>query len=793
MNEIDATGEVKFINRNPPAFSEEQVRRIAADIYGLEGELKALVSERDQNFRITTAGGESYVFKIANRDEDPGVVDLQVQALLHIEGTDPTLKVPHIKKTRSGQPYGYTKTADGIRHILRVVTWIEGDNLGKQIMTPSLLRSAGGTVARLARALRGFHHPSARHPLLWDVTQVAKLRPLTCHIKDKDGRTSVERSLDTLISDILPGLSRLRHQVIHNDANGENMIVDPANRDVVAGIIDFGDMIYNVLAADPAVTSADLTQYSDDILMHICEVVAGYDAVNPLEEEEINIIYDLMLARHALTLAIISWRNSQPDGPGYLAQYEKPAQRALESFLMLGRDRVRRSLRDSCRFPAYCPKPGETDIQDDTAELLVKRQRYLGKTLELFYDNPVNVVKGQGTWLFTADGQRLLDAYNNVPQVGHAHPHVVRTVARQAAALNTHTRYLYRIVVDYAERLTSTMPKGLDSCLFVNSGSEANDAAFRMAKLITGNRGAIVMEAAYHGISETISDLSPYDLKKQHLKPHVRTLVPPDPYRGPFRAGEAGLAQKYADDADRVIRELQESGYGVAAFMIDPGFTSNGILRVPPGYLKLIAEKVRAAGGLVIADEVQSGFGRMGTHMWGIEYHGVVPDFITTGKPIGNGIALGVTVTRPEILQEFGEVTNFFSTFGGNPVACAAGMAVLDVLERESLMEHALETGDYKRKKIMELMRRHHWIGDVRGSGLLTGVELVRDRTTLETASGETEHVINHLRANGVLVGREGPHGNVIKIRPPLVFGKKHADILVRELDRALHALVTGS
>ncbi len=792
MNKIDATEKIKFIKRNPPAFSEERVRQIAAEVFGLEGALKSLVSERDQNFRITTAGGERYVLKISNRDEDPGVADLQVQALLHIEQTDPALKVPYIKHTLSGQPYSWIKAADGTRHIMRTVSWIEGNDLGDQVMTPTLLRSAGGAVARLARALRGFHHPAARHSLLWDVTQVANLRPLTCHIQDKDERASVERSLDPLISDILPGFSRLRHQVIHNDANGENMVVNPDNRDEVAGIIDFGDIIYNALAVDPAVTSADLTQCHDDILMHICEIVAGYDAVNPLEEEEINIIYDLILARLALTLVINAWRSSQPDGPGYLEKYEQSTQCALEHLLVMGRDRVRRSLRNACRFPVYCPKPGEIDVKDDTAELLVKRQRYLGKT-ELSFDKPVNVVQGRGTWFFTSDGRKLLDAYNNVPHVGHAHPHVARAVARQAAVLNTNTRYLYRIVLDYAERLTATMPNGLESCLFVNSGSEANDVAVQMAKLITGNQGVIVMEAAYHGITEAISALSPYNLKERPLQPHVRTLVAPDLYRGPFKAGDVNSAKKYADFADKAIRELQESGHGVAAFMIDPGLTSNGILKAPPGYLKLVAEKIRAAGGLIIADEVQCGFGRIGTHMWGIESHDVRPDFITTGKPIGNGIALGVTVTRPEIHQEFVERTDFFSTFGGNPVACAAGMAVLDVIEGERLMEHALDAGEYSRGKMEKLMLQHRWIGDVRGSGLLTGVELIRDHSTLEPAPRETAYVINHLRDNGVLVGSEGPHGNIIKIRPPLAFGKEHADILIRELGKALHSLVPGT
>ena len=789
MNEVKRDGEVKFLDRNPPEFPEVSARRIAADTFGLEGDFKPLVSERDQNFRVTTARGERFVFKIANVEEDPGVVDLQVRGLLHVEKSDPGLAVPRVVRTKQGDPFGWTNAADGARHIVRAVSWIEGGELGDATLTPTLLRNAGGAVARLAKALRGFHHPAARHPLLWDVTQVAGLRPHAHHIRDKEGRARVERALDGYIADILPNLVRLRGQIIHNDANGNNMVVDPADPERVAGIIDFGDMIHTVLAADPAVTASDLTKLEGDPIDSICAVVAGYDAINPLDEDEIDVMYDLILARYALTLIIIAWRNSQPTGPGYLESYEAPSHRALEIFMTQGRDKVRRALRDACRFPVYCPKPGETGIEDMTPALLEKRRRYLGSTLELSYENPVHVVKGEGPYLFAADGTRLLDAYNNVPHVGHAHPHVARAVARQAAALNTNTRYLFRNILDYAERLTATMPEGLEACLFVNSGSEANDAAFRMAKMMTGNKGAIVMEAAYHGISETIDALSPYDLAKRPLQPHVRTLIAPDPYRGPYRAGEVDLAAKYAADADRAIRELQQAGYGVAAFMIDSGFTSNGIPDVPPGYMKLIAEKVRAAGGMIIADEVQCGFGRMGTHMWGIEVHGVVPDFITTGKPIGNGIALGVTVTRPEIRQKFGETTGFFSTFGGNPVACAAGMAVLDVIEREELMARAQETGEYKRGMMRELMNKHRWLGDVRGSGLLTGVELVRDRSTLEPAPAETKRVINHMRDNGVLVGREGPLGNVLKIRPPLAFRREHAERLVEALDGALSAL----
>lgn len=788
MKEQSSCAMIKFLERNPPAFEEEEVRRLAAEHFGLEGDLKPLVSERDQNFRVHQVDGSQYVLKIANADEDPNVVDLQVQALLHVEKADPDVPVPRVVRAKSGEPAILVEGLGGARHIVRALTYLPGTNLGEMTLRPALLRNLGGAVARLDRALRGFSHPFARHELLWDMQQAPRLRRHTANIADKDLRLRLEHVLDAFIADVLPGLIRLRGQMIHHDANGDNVVVSPDEPECIAGIIDFGDMIHSALAADPAVTSADLLM-AGEIIEPMCELIAGYDAVLPLEDEEIDILYDLVLARCAVTAAIVEWRNSSSDGPGYLASYGPTAHQGIERLLTLGRARVRTALREACRFPPYCPGPGEQAPPDDTGALLARRRSLLGDALELSYERPVHVVRGAGPWLYGADGTRLLDAYNNVPQVGHAHPHVVRAIARQSAALNTNTRYLYRAVLDYAERLVGTMPPSLDACLFVNSGSEANDAAFRMAKLITGNKGVLVTQNAYHGVTEAMDALTPYGHAGRAAAPHVRTLVAPDPYRGPYKRTEPDLAARYAADADRAIAELGQAGIEPAALMIDSGFTSDGIPEVPDGYLALVAQKVRAAGGLIIADEVQIGFARSGTHFWGIQAHSVAPDFVTLGKPIGNGYPIGAVVTSRAILQRFEVETDFFSTFGGNPVGCAAGIAVLDVIEREGLMESARATGDYLRRGLSELMNRHDWIGDVRGRGLLVGVELVRDQGTLEPAEAETRWVLNHMRENAVLVGREGPHGNVLKIRPPLAFRREHADILVNALDEALTAL----
>ena len=425
--------------------------------------------------------------------------------------------------------------------------------------------------------------------------------------------------------------------------------------------------------------------------------------------------------------------------------------------------------------------PASGDIQ----QLLARRRQHMGSQLYMFYDPPLHLVRGEGVWLYDAKGRAYLDVYNNVPHVGHCHPHVVEAIARQAGRLNTNTRYLYDEVLDYAERLTATLPAGLDVAAFVNSGSEAVDLAWRMSKAHTGQRGAIVMEEAYHGWTDGVEALSPAGKADNALAPHVRMLAPPDRYRGAH--GSDGAA--YAADADRAIGSLQAAGLQPAAFIADPGFCTNGIHEPLPGYLGRVYDRMRAAGAVCIADEVQTGFGRTGAQRWGFALHSVTPDIVTMGKPVANGHPLGVVVTRREIMESFMSRTSFFSTFGGNNVACAAGMAVLDVLEKEQLQASAQKVGEHLKAGLRGLMKKHDLIGDVRGMGLMIGVELVTDRKALTPATKETKRVLNLMRDHGVLVGYEGRAVNIVKVRPPMPFKIEHADQTVDAMDKALKAL----
>lgn len=426
-----------------------------------------------------------------------------------------------------------------------------------------------------------------------------------------------------------------------------------------------------------------------------------------------------------------------------------------------------------------------SSIPADTQALMERRARVLGPAYRLFYETPLHPVRGEGVWLHDADGKRYLDAYNNVASVGHCHPHVVEAIARQASILNTHTRYLHEGVLDYAERLLATMPSELAHAMFTCTGSEANDLAMRVARAHTKAEGLIVTRFAYHGVTASIAEASPSLGKFVQLGASVRTVPAPDSYR----IAPSDMGRAFAAGVREAIADLQAHGLRPAALLVDTSFSSDGIFTDPPGFLQDAVDAVREAGGVFIADEVQAGLGRTGDAMWGFQRHGVVPDIVTMGKPLGAGHPLAGIAIRPEVLAAFGRECRYFNTFGGNPVSMAAGMAVLDVVEREGLVANAQRVGAYLRGRLGELADRHALIGDVRGAGFFVGVELVTDRKARTPATAETARLVNAMRERGVLFSATGEQANILKIRPPLVFDQTHADLLVETLDSVLAAL----
>ncbi|NNM01207.1 MAG: aspartate aminotransferase family protein [Gammaproteobacteria bacterium] len=421
----------------------------------------------------------------------------------------------------------------------------------------------------------------------------------------------------------------------------------------------------------------------------------------------------------------------------------------------------------------------------DIADIVRRREKLLGPNNPLFYEDPVHLVRGEGVWVYDADGRRYLDCYNNVPTVGHCHPHVVEALCRQAGTLNTHTRYLHEGILDYGERLLAMVDDSISNIALTCTGSEANDVAMRMARAVTGKAGFICTNATYHGNTTAVTQMSSIFEPMGGYGPHIRHVPFPDSYRPIDGKSGAKLAAAYADTVRDAIEDLERSGQGFAGFLICPIFANEGLPDIPRGYLREAVGHVRASGGLFIADEVQSAFGRTG-RMFGHDPDEAVPDIITLGKPMGNGHPLAGVLARPECMAAFRNQEMYFNTFGGNPVSCAVGMAVLDVLENEGLVENAATTGAYLLKRLGELKERHALIGDVRGRGLFFGIEMVSDREARTPAPEETDRIVNAMRHAGILLSRIGAHGNVLKIRPPLPFHREHADLLVAALNEVL-------
>jgi 4-aminobutyrate aminotransferase-like enzyme len=579
----------------------------------------------------------------------------------------------------------------------------------------------------------------------------------------------VGRVLDRFEEHVLPRWPLLRSQVIHGDLSLDNTTVDDDRR--VTGIFDFGDMSHTALACDISSAWASLVwgRRGDELYRAAAALLDGYQGVTPLEEIELSLLADLFAARAAAAASISAVRVARYPDNAYIADTDTEAWPLLELYDELGPEEA------AHRFGA---RSFSRAVPID--DLLERRRRRLGSALMApSYTRPLHLVAADGAWMSDPDGRRYLDCYNNVPVVGHSHPRVVEALARQARALNTNMRYLHESVIDLAERLVASMPEdsGLDTVMMVNSGSEANDLAWRLARSFTGNRGGLASDYAYHGVSAAIADLSP-EASSAPRPTHVETFPPPRPAGGDSIAGFKAA-----------IGRLADRGVRPAAVLVDGAFTSDGIYPPAASYLEEIVRLTHEVGGLYVADEVQVGHGRTGEHLWSFAAAGIVPDIVTMGKPMGNGYPVAALLTRSEIVDRFAGAGEFFSTFGGNPPGAVAALTVLDVIDDEQLIERANRVGSELRAGIERLAESYPMIGEVRGWGLLAGVELVGDAGSPRPDPVLADRVKNGLRERGVLIGTTGPDDNVLKIRPPLVFGSKHVEILHRALDEVLSAV----
>jgi 4-aminobutyrate aminotransferase-like enzyme len=555
------------------------------------------------------------------------------------------------------------------------------------------------------------------------------------------------------------------------------MVVAEDDPGKIVGIIDFGDLIHSHLVTDLATTIAQVLLGHDDPVEAAAEIIAAYHETIPLEPVELSILYDLIAMRLVMLNVIATWRVTlYPENREYIIGGVNQYWDMLAVWRALDPDNVTRRFFRVCGYWEMEDVNESPKVSKETRLAhLERRARLLGPCDYLFYDRPLHIVRGEGVWLYDIDGNRYLDAYNNVPHVGHCHPHVVKAIADQARKLNISSRYMHGLILELAEQITSRMPEPLSVCMFVCTGSEANDLAWQMSKLVSSNNGVLVSRFGYYGSSAATIGFSTEEVPQIKIPSHVEPLYAPLSNTD-FRKPDSGITE--------AIKTLKERGHRPAMLILDSAFASEGIFTPPSGYLNTLYAETRTAGGLCVADEVQAGFGRFGQHFWGFEFNDVLPDIVTLGKPMGNGHPVAAVVTRPEIAEALAAETGYFNTYGGNPVSCAAVLALLNVIEKEGLQQNALEVGGYLRERLQGLRVEHPVLGESHGSGLLLGVDIVKpDGSPDPDLAGR---ILNHMSQHGVLIGITGPKENVLKIRPPIVFNQEHSEILLASLTVAL-------
>jgi len=763
-------------------FSIDHAERLAAEAWGIKARAEALVGYTDSNFLISADHGERFVLKVAPADTHREELDCQIAVLRHLASGPVAALVPRVVPTTAGLDLLSVEDPAGSKRRARMVSYLEGTPLALVEDRPArLLEQVGRTLARLDDALADFDHPGARRVFEWDLTTTPELGRLAHFIAAESKRSLVEASLRRFNEVVTPRLAELERGVIHNDANDHNLLVTAPTGAVprLTGLIDFGDVLLTAKIAELAIACAYLMLDRPEPLADAARVISGYHSVRPLTRLERVLLPDLILGRLCTSLLWSAHgRHHDPENV-YRQVCEASMWRLLERLTMTDPQEMTAAVDDAV---TTIPAPHRS-----TDQILAIRRRHVGCNLSVAYSEPLKIVRGKGQYLYDDQDRRFLDLVNNVCHVGHCHPRVVAAGARQMAELNTNTRYLHDHLAEYALRLTATFPDPLSVCFFVCTGTEANDLALRLARTHTGTREIIVIEHAYHGHSPSLIEIGSYKCEGpggEGLAPHAHKAPMPDTYRGPHRSTDAGA--RYAEEVRAMVAALSSAGRPPGAFISESLIGCGGQVIPAQGFMPAAFAAVRAAGGVCIADEVQVGFGRVGSHFWAFEALDVVPDIVTLGKPIGNGHPMAAVVTTPEIADSFFTGMEYFNTFGGNPVSCAIGLAVLEVISDEGLQRHALELGAQFLDGFRELKARHRLIGDVRGLGLFLGVELVRDHDTLEPADTEASAVIDEMRRRGFLLSTDGPLHNVLKIKPPMVLTADDVDDVVTKLDEVL-------
>ena len=737
--------------------------------------IKKLSGLDNANYLVETET-ERYIFKTYLYEKHTlDFVEAENCALLflHKEGQN---TIPKPIQLPDGS-YTLILNIEGKKYICRMLSYLDGKFLVDVPHTKKMFQSFGKFLAQLDVKLQQFNNCTFEaRKLKWDILYLNMSKKYLEHIPDIKDRNIVYYFFKQFEENVVPVINELRTSIIYNDANEWNVLVA---QEEVSGIIDFGDMTHTLLINELAIAITYSCYDKDNPLEWASVLLKSYHEILPVQEKELEVLYYLIAARLCISVCNSAYERVENGNNEYAFVSEKYAWQMLYRWLAINPVAAETSFRRAAGLPAKNSLPVE--------KMLSKRYEHMSSILSVSYDNPIYMKGAAFQYMYDAYGNTYLDAYNNIPHVGHSHPKVVEVGQRQMAKLNTNTRYLYDSLNEYAEKLLSKFPESLNKVFFVNSGSAATDLALRMASIYSGHERIMVMEHGYHGNTQAAIDVSYYKFnnpKGRGKKEHIVVAPIPDTYRGRYTNDNGSAGRSYSEEA---IKLVENSETPIGAFISEPIIGCGGQVPLAKGYLKHLYPVIRKQGGVCIDDEVQTGFGRIGDHYWGYEAQEVVPDMVILGKPMANGHPMGAVICTSDIAETFEKGVEFFSSFGGNPVSCAIALSVLEIIEEENLQENAKIVGDYYESLLAGLQKKYPCIGDVRGSGLYLGVEIVKDNT-MEPDTELAHHIKNELRNRHILISTDGPYDSVLKTKPPLCFSKENALKTVEQIDDILKA-----
>jgi ethanolamine-phosphate phospho-lyase len=733
------------------------------EIKNLDGD----INYSNIKYALKDALGNSFILKIFPDIDELSLAKEESKILGQI-GENLSFKVPLNFETPTGNLFFMHEKGEA-----KLLNYIEGDFIASVPHTKELLFSFGEKIAELNLALQKIESPLlASRRLFWDI----QYAPMSFHklkyIKKPERKKLVQYYFDRFQYYVLPQQHELRHAIIHGDLNDYNILVKNGK---IEGFLDFGDASYTPMVNDIAIAMTYLMLGKEAPFEAIIPLLKGYHSINPLTQNEVELLPELITTRLCISLCNSAEKKEFGQDNEYVLISEKPAWDLLEKWITINPNKIKTLFLEATNYKAE-------SIYNEADELIRARKTISGKSLGLSYDTPIIMTASAFQYMHDRSHNTYLDAYNNIAHIGHSHPAITEAISKQIRVLNTNTRYVYEQFSNYGNQLLSHFPPKLSKVFLVNSGSEANDLAIRMARTFTQRNTVAVLEHGYHGNTSLGIEISSYKFDRKGGKgasTSILKLPLPDIFNGKYNHGS-----DYVTEAIQLIES--HTNEKPCAFIAEPISGCGGQVPLAPGYLKELYAYLNANGIVTISDEVQTGFGRLGNWFWGFEMHDVIPDIVVLGKPMGNGHPIAAVVTTVAIADAFANGMEFFSSFGGNPVSCEVASAVLKIIEEEQLQKNALEVGRYFKSELISLQKNHACMADVRGEGLFLGIEFFTKAGTPD--SQKAGLVKNEMKNNFILTGTDGPHDNVIKIKPPLCFTKPNVDQFVSKLDEILKA-----